>query len=80
LLVRFPDEIFQHRLGNLKFRNYTIPQGPHSNNISRGSPDHFLSFSSDCFGFASALIDGHPGGFAYYDTLAAHADHGVGGA
>src|SRR5690606_6533546 len=60
LLVSLADEIFQHRLGDLKLGDHAVAQGTDGDDIGWRAANHFSRFGADSQRPARPLVDGYP--------------------
>ncbi len=78
LLLRFPDELTQHHLGDLEIGDDTVLHGPHRYDMIRGLPQHRLGLRSDRVDLLGLLIDRDDRGFVQHDAVALDVDQRVG--
>ena len=75
-----PDELPQHRLGDLEVGDHAVPQRPVGGDRGRRAADHPLRVGADRVDLAGALIDRDDRRLGQHDPAPAHVDHRVGGA
>src|SRR3972149_4650060 len=77
LLVRFANEITEHRLGDFKFGNHAVAQRANRNNIGRGSANHFLGLQANSQWTARSFFYCHPGRLIDYDSFSPDVDQRI---
>ena len=73
-----PDEVADHRLGDVEVRDYAGLHRPDRDDVAGGAPEHALRLVADCQNALGAALYGNDGRLAQHDAPVLHIDQRVG--